>query len=203
MSKAFWGEFVKKHNGGKMSLLQDFIDQSQGKGKVALDLGCGKGEMVKPLLEKGWTVIAVDFSEASEILSKNNPSAINSGQLKVIKANINKYQPDQPVDLVICKNVFPYINPSKFKAMWEKIPTFLKTNGTFIGSIGTTSSHPDQLIEMNKVKEVGGWFLPDRRMVRPLLEGAGYKVEKCIFHKNLAHLEPKDQILIHFLGKKL
>lgn len=203
-SKAFWGEFAKKHNGDKMPLLQEFIDQSQGKGKVAIDLGCGKGEMVKPLLEKGWTVIAVDFSEqALEVLSKNNKPAIDSGQLTVIKANINKYKPELAVDLVICKNVLPYINPGKFKAMWEKIPSFLKTNGVFIGSIGTSSSHPDQLIEMNKVKEVGGWFLPDRRMVRPLLEEAGYKVEKCIFHKNLVHLEPKDQILIHFQGKKL
>lgn len=201
--KDFWGEFAIKHSPGNMPILTAFIDQSNGNGKFGLVLGSGKGGEVNSLLEKGWSVIAIDFSSvALEILAKNNQPAIDSGKLKVIQSNVTKYAPDLPVDLVVCQNILPYVNPGKFKALWEKIPSFLKANGTFIGSFSTTSSHKDQIIEMNKVKEVGGWFLPDRRMAKPLLMSAGYKIEKCIFYKNLEHLEPKDQLLIHFMATK-
>lgn len=202
--KAFWGTFAEKWTGDDMPILNDFILQTNGKGKIAIDLGCGRGVVTQALLKQGWNVIAVDNSpKVLELLSKMNKSALESGQLKVFTCNITKFKPDETADLVICKNTLPYINPGKFQTLWKKIPKdFLKEKGILIGTLFTTASHPEQLVEMNKIKEVGGWFIPDRRMVRPLLENAGYKVEKCIFHKNIPKLEPKDQINIHFIAVK-
>lgn len=199
-NKAFWGYFAEKWSTPSMPILEDFIQLSDGKGKVAIDLGCGNGEVTQSLLKKGWTVIAVDNSQkALERLSLKT----KSDRLTVVRSSINKYTPDAPADLVICKNVLSYINPAKFEALWGKIHNLLlKEKGILIGTMYTASSHPDQLVEMNKIKEVGGWLLPDRRMVRPLLEGAGYKIEKCIFHKNLPNLQPKDQMAIHFIAEK-
>lgn len=85
----------------------------------------------------------------------------------------------EPVDLVICKDVFPYINPTKFQAVWKKIHDhFLKKGGYLMASIFSHDPSPTKLTMINQLKELGAWVLPDKRLLLSMLEGTGYTLEK-------------------------
>jgi len=53
----FWGEFAGDHEPALMPALEEFIKHSDGKGKIAIDLGCGNSPAVNSLLKKWWKII--------------------------------------------------------------------------------------------------------------------------------------------------
>lgn len=181
--KEFWGAFAQGHEPQILPVAQEFIDSTSGQGKLAIDLGCGKGGATNYLLQKGWRVIAVDYSRSAlKALELQNSKEVKSGQLRIIEAEVAAFVPSEPADLVIAADVLPYINPSKFHATWTKIhDTFIKDNGFFVGSLFRDTTKSEEVPVMNMLKEMGAWFLHDRRMVRPLLTQAGYEIKKCIY----------------------
>lgn len=195
--KDYWGSYATQYDKDPFDLLEAF---SEGKGKTAIDLGCGWGDVTQCLLKYGYTVTAVDNSpSAIKIIKALNPAEIKSGQLKVVQASISKYTPDEPADLVVCKDVLPYVNPSKLQPLLNKIhDTFIKEDGSLLGTFFSTTPHPDQQVIMNQLKEAGAWFIPDRRMVKPLLEDSGFHIDKCVFRMYNPELPPRDQLAIHF-----
>lgn len=178
----FWGVFAQAPNLELLPITKDFIRDSNGEGKTAIDLGCGSGVHTKELLKKGWKVIAVDSSmTALRILISQNRNEFSDGRLQVIESDMTSFTPEESVDLVIAADSLPYINPKKFKATWEKIHSYIKEGGYFFGSLFRLVYKPAQVPSINLMKEMGAWFLPDRRMVRPLLTSAGYAIQKCNF----------------------
>lgn len=202
--KKYWGAYAEKASSIPFRLLEAFLLQYNHPSKLAIDLGCGNGDLTKHLLDKGWSVIAVDYSsKALKVLSKANLSAIKSGKLQVIKSSLTKFYPEKLADLVICRNVLSYINPGKFQALWERIhDLFLKDNGFLIGTIFTKSSHPSQIKPIQALEEIGGWLLPDYRLARPLLINSGYTINNCALQLNTPDLPSEDQIIIQFELKK-
>ena len=163
--KLFWGEFAKNPH-EILPLIEEFILETPGEGKVAIDLGCGNSPEIPKLLQKGWKVIAVDNSHlALIILASQNRDKIQSGQLVIIEADITEFIPSEQVDLVIAADVFPYINPNKFQQTWMNINRFfLKKNGFLIGNL---FRYIDELSIMNLMKEMGAWFLPTTKCKIP------------------------------------
>ncbi len=196
--KEFWGAYAGNHPGTPLPLANDFIDRSNGFEKVAIDLGCGNSPVIRPLLDKGWRIIAVDYSKPTlNILANLYEKEIASEQLTIIEDYVTEFTPDKPVDLVIAADIFPYINPTNFQNTLKKIhDTFLKENGFLIGNIFRTTSDTPQV---NITKEMGAWLLPDRRMVRPLLTAAGYEIQTCTFRIDDPGKEP---VCIQFVAKK-
>lgn len=202
--KEYWGSYAEKASPIPFRLLEAFLLHNNNPSKLAIDLGCGNGDLTKLLLSNGWSVTAVDYSpKALKILSKANPSEIKSGHLKIIKSSLTKYIPDNAVDLVICRNVLSYVNPGKFQALWERIHNlFLKDEGHLIGTLFTKSSHPSQIKPMQSLEDIGAWLLPDFHMARPLLTHAGYTINNCALQLNTPEIKPEDQIIIQFSAQK-
>ncbi len=197
--KEYWDNFSANHVPVCLPLAKEFVSNSSGSGKLAIDLGSGNSPIVKDLLQKGWRVIAVDSSRLSlYILGEKNNDALKSGLLTLIEADVTSFTPSEPVDLVIAADIFPYINPAKFQDLWIKIhDVFLKKDGFLIGSIFRTI---DCVPMMNAMKETGAWFLQDRRMIRPLLASVGYETIKCTFRKDSPETDPN---AMQFIAKKL
>lgn len=202
--KEFWGAFAKDHKTSSLPVVEEFIGNSEGKGKTAIDLGCGNSPAAKLLLQRGWSVIAVDNSRSAlNVLAEQNKAAIRSGQLSIIEADISTYIPSQPVDLVIAADVFSYIDPSNFRNTWIKVhDVFIKKNGFLVGSLFRSAVNQKQVPLMNLLKEMGAWLLPDRRMVRPLLTEAGYEIKTCKYRKDDSELKLDEQMCIQFIAKK-
>lgn len=202
--KEFWGEVALKQipydTPPILPVLQKFITETSGEGKLAIDLGCGSGSAIKPLLQKGWRIIAVDNSRpALNLLAQKYRAAVESGQLQIVEADMTEFAPSEPADLVIAADSLPYINPSKFRATWTKIhDTFVKEEGFLIGNLFRFT--PQNMPLMNVTKEYGAWLLPDRRMVRPLLTQTGYDIKTCAFLKDPVYAE---SMYIQFIAQKL
>lgn len=196
---ALWCTFAKERNFVCIPMINEFVLQNSGSGKLAIELGCGNTPNIKALIQKGWRVTAIDSSQqALNILASQYKKEIDSGILKVIHADATAYIPDEPADLVIAEDVLPYVDPSKFQNFWIKIhKLFVKENGLFIGSFFRTVT--DNVMQMNMMREMGAWFLPDRRMVRPLLTNQGFEVLKCTFRKD----DQGEPICIQFAAKKI
>lgn len=198
----YWGAFASDHDPMPLPMVEDFLNTTSGEGKLAIDLGCGNSPATQKLLRKGWRVIGIDYSKyALEVLAAKFRSQIDSGQLKIIEQDVTEFLPEEPADLVIAADILPYINPLKFKETWQKIHTsFLKREGIFIGTLFRSSTKPEQLPQMNLQKEMGAWFLPDRRMARPLLTSVGYEIQTCKFRIDIPGQEPT---CIQFTAKKI
>ena len=200
--KEFWGAYHKINpNAELLPVAKEFIESTTGQGKTAIDLGCGHSPATKQLLERGWHVIAVDFSKTTlDILASQHKDKIASGQLELIEADVANYAPAAPVDLVIAADSLPYVDPGKFKATWSKIhDVFLKENGFLVGSLFRAHTQPTDLPIMNLWKEFGAWFLPDRRMVKPLLIHSGYEIKTCKYRIDNPNDEPA---CIQFIAEK-
>jgi SAM-dependent methyltransferase len=98
-------------------------------GKLVLDLGCGSGEEVVPLRQRGARVIGMDISPdliaiASERLQKYGLDA----ELKIASA-YDTGLPDQSVDVVFCMSLLHHLQLDRVK---DEICRILKPDGLFI-----------------------------------------------------------------------
>lgn len=171
----FWGHFAKECPTTAARHVQDFLLKIEGKGKVAIDLGCGGGHTTEFLLKRGWKVIAVDCSRSAlEVLRSRQQDAIASGALTLVEKDINTYTPNEPADLVVATDVFPYLDPAQFKETWKKVhDTFIKPEGYLLGNLFYVNDEKDIV---NVMREQGAWFLYDSRMVAPLVSATGYEL---------------------------
>lgn len=195
----FWTNLAIHGAPSTSPLVHEHIVNNDGEGKVAIDLGCGNALAIPLLLQKNWRVIAVDYSRGVlDHLERLYPKFVESKQLTLVHSTIEEYTPAEPADLVLSIDSLPHVDPARFKAVWQNIhDLMLKEEGCFIGSLFRSVPNEDEL--QNTVREMGAWFLPDRRMVRPLLTHAEYEIKTCQFHRDGASTEP---ISIHFVAHK-
>ncbi len=203
--KDYWGIFANDGKGNHQLLpaVKDFIKNTLGCGKVAIDLGCGDSPAAAFLLQRGWRVIAVDNSpSALNVFREMHEREIASGQLTIVEADATEFNPEEPVDLVIAADIFQYIDPAQFLKTLAKVhDLFLKDKGILIGSLFRSPPLPAtelHIIQMNVLKEMGGWFLPDRRMARPILKNAGYEIKSCTYRQERVG----QPICIQFIAEK-
>ena len=98
---------------------------------TALDLGCGEGRHSLYLVQKGYTVEAVDISEKAleklEILAKEydveGKIVLKQDDITTITLPENKY------DLVVISFVFPFLRRSTITTVIEKVNHALKNKG--------------------------------------------------------------------------
>ena len=104
-------------------------DFSEKVGRV-LDVGCGRGETLKILTEKGWKCSGVDYS----------PSAIAKAQKNLTGLEVNLevagvpqvIYPDRTFDLVLFLNVWEHLNDSEIDQFFTHLVKFIKKDGVFI-----------------------------------------------------------------------
>jgi SAM-dependent methyltransferase len=107
---------------------------------VAVDLGCGDGTDALALLERGWSVLAVDIEPAGLALPGARIPAAEAGRIRVMCASFADVVLPA-AQLVHAGFSLPFCPPSEFPAVWEKIRRALVPGGIFAGQLfGTGDS---------------------------------------------------------------
>jgi len=127
---------------------------------VALDLGCGTGRVMMPLVETGWRVLGIDLSQSmlSEVQSKFSSGA--AGQLGLVRGNLAQLGclQDASVDLAYClySSIGMVQGREHRQAMLRDIARSLRPTGEFIVHVhnrGTWWSDPGGVR-----RGVGDWY---------------------------------------------
>jgi 2-polyprenyl-3-methyl-5-hydroxy-6-metoxy-1,4-benzoquinol methylase len=198
--KDFWGELAKNRPLMHLSILDKFLKNNDVSEKTALDLGCGNSPAVNSLLQKGWSVTAIDYSQSALDVLRERIDEIYLDKIKFYCADILSGSPARPFNLVIATDILPYIDPKRFQKLWKKIhDVFLNNNGFLIGTLFRAAPTEKEIPYMNMAKEMGAWLLPDGRMAKTLLNETGYSIQD--FHYRIDDPNSKP-LCLEFLAQK-
>lgn len=101
-------------------------------GGTAVDLGCGAGRDTFALLERGWSVCAIDGEpEAIRRLLANAP---RTERLRTQVATFERASWPS-CDLVNSSFALPFCQPSDFPAVWARVVASLRVGGRFCGQL--------------------------------------------------------------------
>jgi ubiquinone/menaquinone biosynthesis C-methylase UbiE len=105
-------------------------------GDSALDIGCGRGDLMMALAQKGAEITGIDYSqEALEIAQKTigkQPEALKD-KLKVLHSNATALNfPDQTFDYIFMTDIVEHLYPSELKKSFEECQRVLKPKGKLI-----------------------------------------------------------------------
>lgn len=187
-----WGQ-TAEYELPPLLLTENFLEEDKKGGeKIAIDLGCGNSSLINPLLERGWRVIAVDYSkQVLDIVRNRHENAVITGKLVLIEENVADFLPSEPADLVIATGILPYIDPAKFRQTWIKIyDKFVKEEGFLIGNFFHLLGGREWQAEVNLLKEKGAWLLHDKFMVKSLLECTGYHLQEILYGEEVEEQSP-------------
>lgn len=119
-------------NSFRTDILLDFF-RDQPKGKV-LDAGCGTGHMTRKLLELGWDVTSVDFSQGM----------LDTAERKTVEVGLDgKFQLcsvfelkklGQTFDHIMLNGVLPYITVEEEPKVFAQLHEILNPNGYLVTS---------------------------------------------------------------------
>ena len=110
-----------------------------GAGRMAIDLGCGDGTDTLALLDRGWSVLAVDIEPAGLALLRSRiPPAAQAHPPSV---RLIRHAVLPPAHLIHAGFSLPFCPSSRFPALWEQIRRALVPAAIFAGQLfGTRDS---------------------------------------------------------------
>lgn len=110
----------------------DFFEKENIHFNLACDLGCGTGLDTIALIEKGWSVIAIDNQEkALQDLVKTIPEYAIANVF-LLKGNFEEITLPS-VLLLNASFSLPFCHPNNFSLLWQKISEAILPNGRFAG----------------------------------------------------------------------
>ncbi len=101
------------------------------RGKKVLDLGCGSGENVAPLLARGASVVAVDLSHKLVELARKRMAISNQHELAsfAVGSAYNVPLPDEALDAILCASLLHHLEITRAMAEMRRL---LKPGGIAI-----------------------------------------------------------------------
>ena len=187
----YWGEYLQKFYCPPTAKISAFIENESGRGKQALDLGCGIGLITRYLLNKEWeTVFAVDSSPG--VLSVLQ-SKTSDRRLRTECVDIETYSFPKNIDLIIANDLFPYIHSEKVQSVWNKVYESLAEEGYLIGTFnlpaeGSPRIHDDKV-----------WCIDSLEATRTLLNETRYETKVCLGRWNDPKKRPNG---VYFIAQK-
>lgn len=114
-----------------------------GDGRLAVDLGCGEGTDALALLDRGWSVLAIDIEPAGLALLRARIPAGCAGRIRIVCASFaDAVLP--PAHLIQAGFSLPFCPPRQFPAVWAQLRRALVPGAIFAGQLfGTRDSWAD------------------------------------------------------------
>jgi trans-aconitate methyltransferase len=101
----------------------------EGRGRRAIDLGCGAGVETLALLEAGWTVHALDSDQSSLAQLRQDAAEKSQYLLHTHEADFNQLSGLPEADLIYAGYALPFTRPAQFASMWATVLRSLRPDG--------------------------------------------------------------------------
>ncbi len=135
----------------------------------ALDLACGAGRNAVWLAERGWRVMAVDFSPVALAMAREH-AAERGVEVEWVESDLRAYEPPQRAfDLVLV--LYLHVPPEERRAVLARAAGALAPGGTFLlvghhlANLGTKAPGPSDPAVLYTPEEIAG-ELPGLRVIR-------------------------------------
>jgi ubiquinone/menaquinone biosynthesis C-methylase UbiE len=100
------------------------------RGKRVLDLGCGRGEVVRTCLERGARAVGLDFSYDALVLAQR---ILPSGKLNLIRADVQRLPfQNTSFDLVFALDLVEHLYPAELDRLLAEVYYVLAPGGRLI-----------------------------------------------------------------------
>ncbi len=154
MSNNFQRHWDMVHSNYDMSNYDLWLDQylsSFNRDSFVLDLGCGQGNNVKYLIERGFQVVAADYSDrALEITKSNNPTSL------IVKCDLMGELPfrNDFVCNIVADLSLHYFDDEMTKEIMLKLKKIMKKEAVLLARVNSNSdvnfgSDRGELLESN------------------------------------------------------
>lgn len=120
---------------------------------TAADVGCGQGRNTIWLLDRGWDVTAVDFSEVA--LRQTREAAGTTPALTTAQADVSEWRPTDTFDLVVA--AYLHLPSERLRATWRHLASITAPGGTLVvighdrANRGNGPKDPDVLFHADDV----------------------------------------------------
>ncbi len=136
-----WDNWTKKRSG--KPVYDTWLDNYQdilkaNKEETILDLGCGTGANALYLSEKGYNVLAVDFSIEALTNVQNNIKNIKTQYLNMLEPFS---LPNESFSLIIADLSLQYFSDEKTKEIMQEIKRILKPNGILLARVARVDDY--------------------------------------------------------------
>jgi SAM-dependent methyltransferase len=105
-----------------------------GDGRLAVDLGCGEGTDALALLDRGWSVVAIDIEPAGLASLRARIPAAGAGRIRIVCASFADVALP-PANLIHAGFSLPFCPPHQFPAVWAQIRGALLPGAIFAGQL--------------------------------------------------------------------
>lgn len=161
------------------SILSNFLDAQPLTG-TAMDVGCGDGRDTIPLLNRGFSVVAIDQSNEGirKLLSRNDLSEEMKNRLEAITIDVLEYHwaKDQ-YDLIVGVTILDHLTENQINELAPKMVLSLKPHGILFLEVHTDKdpavSHEGTVSEFSRAikhyfspNELLKLFIPSLRILR-------------------------------------
>lgn len=157
-----------------------------------LDLGCGDGILTAQLKEKCAYVCGLDGSSNLIQAAKDDFGHIQGIDWEVKDCrHLGDFVPSKQFDKIFSNAALHWIlcDPKTRNSVIENCYKLLKPDGTFVFEMGGAGNVAEvhvaliaalvhHGISIEKAREACPWFFPSETLMRQMLEGEGFKVEK-------------------------
>jgi 2-polyprenyl-3-methyl-5-hydroxy-6-metoxy-1,4-benzoquinol methylase len=152
-------------------LIKNIIPKAKGK-KIALDLGCGSGQVTRFLIDKGYYVDSVDIS--NHAIKRLKKSLKQNQLLSARVSNIFSFKTKRKYDLITFTDVLEHIENDE-KAI-KLVSNLLKRNGILIFSVPAC-----KLLFSEKERKIGHFRRYNKKEILNLLN-EDFNINKIRFY---------------------
>lgn len=154
---------------------------------VAVDLGCGISQTASYLLNKGWTVYAVDSSAPvlqtwTERLSPLEKKWLNCKQLILVNKSIEEFEYPEKVHLITASESLPYCDPQEIQTIFLKAKEALLEEGIFASNFFPPFEHP---LSNEMLRERFGGWTTSKNVIEGVVRRAGFPSWSVTVKKSL------------------
>ena len=124
--------YIKTSGANPHKNIIEFINKTDVKPGIAIDLGCGAGRDTLFLLNSNWRVYAVDREDTSQLIKSQLPIKYMKN-FEFIHSSFSEFE-FLKNDLTVANYSLPFCHPAKFKLVWNRLVESIKPNGYFVGN---------------------------------------------------------------------